>query len=589
MLSSAMRFHVGRASKRLSTPTMANLLFSTFLSSIILTAFAQTAKDWQNLNHTVGGRLFAGIPWAEPCFSSYNGKPVKPDQAQCSFVQQNFFNSHLNRSQFFGAYDATNYETCMATGDQCELDWSNPQNPLAFRPPNDCKQGSIPNFYIDVRGASDIVAALKFVKSTGVRLVIKNTGHDFKGRSSAPGALALWTHNMKSLVHTPNFVPKGCSMPPQSAVTYGAGSQFQEIYQFAHDNKLDLVGGSDQSVGAAGGWHQGGGHSPLSVTMGLGADRALQYTVVTTDGVLRTANACQNSDLFWALRGGGGGTFGVVLDITVQASPASSYRVANINWPVNQANLRQALGLYLENATTFATQGWGGYVTPTEGNIILVTSKLNLKQAQQSMQALISLTTKLGGTSNVTEVPTFLDWFNGWVQGTEGDQDNIGLPIAMGSRIVPKANHATAQGRAQILEALLNAFNNTSFSQMCITAPISANRPDEDTSVNPVWRTALYHVILANTWFFNATLADRQAAYATSSKAANFLRDITPNAGAYHNEADVHEPNHEFSFWNSKYQRLLQIKNKYDPDHILDCWQCVGWKGANSPQYKCYI
>ncbi|KAF8910415.1 FAD-binding domain-containing protein [Gymnopilus junonius] len=559
-----------------------------YLGIAAVPAFAQTSQDWAKLNATVGGRLFTGIPWAEPCFSSYNGKHVKPDPAQCAFVEQNFFNSHLNRSAFFSAYAVTNFETCMATGAQCELDWTNPTNPLAFRSPNDCKQGSISDYYIDVRSANDVIAALKFSKSTGIKLVVKNTGHDYKGRSSAPGSLGLWTHNMKSLSHNPKFVPDGCSSKtaPQSAVNYAAGSQFQEIYQFAEENKLTLVGGSDQSVGAAGGWHQGGGHSALSPTLGMGADRALQYKIVTPDGVLRTANACQNSDLFWALRGGGGGTFGVVIEITVKASPVQSLQVANINWPVTNTNLRQVMSVYIDNATTLAKQGWGGYLT---GNLILINPKLSTKQAQESMQALISLTEKLGGVSNVTQTSTFLGWFNGWVKGTAGTQDNVGLPISMGSRLIPQANHATAKGRAQLLEALLNAFNAAFFSQLCMTTPFAANQPDEVTSINPVWRTSLYHVILSNTWDFNATLAERKAAYAASSKAANFLREITPNSGAYVNEADVHEPNYQFSFWNSKYQRLLQIKNKYDPERVFDCWECVGWKGQNSPQYKCYI
>jgi len=57
----------------------------------------------------------------------------------------------------------------------------------------------------------------------------------------------------------------------------------------------------------------------LSPTLGLGVDRVLQFKVVTPDGIYRTANACQNQDLFWALRGGGGSTFGVVLEATTKA------------------------------------------------------------------------------------------------------------------------------------------------------------------------------------------------------------------------------------------------------------------------------
>lgn len=59
----------------------------------------------------------------------------------------------------------------------------------------------------------------------------------------------------------------------------------------------------------------------LSNNFGLGADRVLQYRVVTPQGKYLTANACQNTDLFYALRGGGGGTFGVVMESTFLAEP----------------------------------------------------------------------------------------------------------------------------------------------------------------------------------------------------------------------------------------------------------------------------
>lgn len=93
---------------------------------------------------------------------------------------------------------------------------------------------------------------------------------------------------------------------------------------------MTVVGGAANSVGAAGGWIQGGGHSPLGALYGMGVDSecryvwahyfylphsilidVLQFNVVKPDGKIVAANACQNEDLFWALRGGGGGTWGV--------------------------------------------------------------------------------------------------------------------------------------------------------------------------------------------------------------------------------------------------------------------------------------
>ena len=59
----------------------------------------------------------------------------------------------------------------------------------------------------------------------------------------------------------------------------------------------------------------------MSPALGLGVDRVLQFKIVTPDGKYRTVNQCQNQDLFFALRGGGGGTFGVVLETSHVASP----------------------------------------------------------------------------------------------------------------------------------------------------------------------------------------------------------------------------------------------------------------------------
>lgn len=75
--------------------------------------------------------------------------------------------------------------------------------------------------------------------------------------------------------------------------------------------------------------------SVLSPVYGLGIDRVVQFTLVTPDGILRKANACQNIDLFWALRGGDGGTFGVVFNATHRVEPVLAVAVADMKLPSN--------------------------------------------------------------------------------------------------------------------------------------------------------------------------------------------------------------------------------------------------------------
>lgn len=151
-------------------------------------------------------------------------------------------------------------------------------------------------------------------------LLVKNTGHDYKGRSAGAGALALWTHHVQPQIKlSANFTPAGCHVGAGKAVTYGAGQQWEGLYEFAEANDIFLVGGSDLTVGAAGGWILGGGHGFLSPKFGLGVDNTLQMKIVLPNGTYVTASRCQNRDMFFALRGGGGNAFGVVYEVTSRA------------------------------------------------------------------------------------------------------------------------------------------------------------------------------------------------------------------------------------------------------------------------------
>ncbi|KAE9388278.1 hypothetical protein BT96DRAFT_1004344 [Gymnopus androsaceus JB14] len=123
-----------------------------------------------------------------------------------------------------GAYIVTQRETCQTTGERYLLAYTNTNNLLHVALPRECLQGSIPSYFIDVRSHKDVQAAFEFSNLLRVPVVIiKNTGHDYKGRSSAPHSLARWTHNLKDIAREPEFVPEGCSTPASGAVALGIG------------------------------------------------------------------------------------------------------------------------------------------------------------------------------------------------------------------------------------------------------------------------------------------------------------------------------------------------------------------------------
>ncbi|CAE6379738.1 unnamed protein product [Rhizoctonia solani] len=538
---------------------------------------------WNVLNGIVGGRLYTnGAPFSKPCFG--NGTST----GSCSTVQTNY-TSNVFRADQFGAYMMTQWEGCQKTQAYCELDWTNPTNSEAFTPPATCAQGSVNSYYIDVKNAVDVIAAFVFSRVTSVPLAIKNSGHDYKGRSSVPNALTLWTHNLKYIKYEAKFRPDTCSsIAATPAITYGAGQDFASIYEFAEANGITVLGGTDKTVGAAGGWLQGGGHGMLSNTLGLGADRALQFKVVTPDGILRTANKCQNADLFWALRGGGGGTFGVVLEVTSRVEKKIATQVIIVKFNPLATHVAAYMQTIIKNSVKWAQDGWGGYVSADHA--IYATPKLSRAEAEASMAPLTQVVASFGSDVIANTFASYESFLPLFTTVANAGAAPVGLPFAMASRIVPSTNFLTPKDRSSLLNATLSAFSIVGgTAQIMVTTPYNYNAtPASDVSVTPAWRGAIWHVILAGSWNYNSTAKQQAAVYSTISAAADKLRAITPKSGAYQNEADVSEPDHENSFWGSNYGRLVSIKKKYDPNGLLDCWQCVNWKGASNRRYRCY-
>ena len=140
------------------------------LSKLVSASPIVTIADWRALNQTVGGRLHYGVPFSQPCFSLLTGGlPNTPNTTECAEIQSrnedhctfspllSSIHIELNpsyvivfRSQHFGAYEITQWETCQTNGDDCLLDWKNPLNSAAFSPPQQCRQGSVPNLYVRV-------------------------------------------------------------------------------------------------------------------------------------------------------------------------------------------------------------------------------------------------------------------------------------------------------------------------------------------------------------------------------------------------------------------------------------------------------
>ncbi len=222
-----------------------------------------------------------------------------------------------------------------------------------------------PSVYaVAARNANDIAAAVNFARENNLRLVVKGGGHSYQGTSNAPDSLLIWTRHMNDIAMHPAFVPQGCehTLQPQPAVTLGAGTIGMQAYQAVTTQGGKYVQGGGCTTVCLGGLVASGGFGSFSKHYGTAAGGLLEAEVVTADGQIRIANACTNPDLFWALKGGGGGSFGVVSKMTLRVHDLPEFFGA-VNFTIKAASddayrrlIREFVSFYREN---LLNEHWG--------------------------------------------------------------------------------------------------------------------------------------------------------------------------------------------------------------------------------------
>lgn len=445
-----------------------------------------------------------------------------------------------------------------------------------------CEQGNVPVIGVDARTPQDIQAAINFALQYDLKLVVKNTGHDFLGRSAGRGAFVVWTHNMKNITYDAQFTPQGA--PPNEtyqALTVGAGVQWYEAYDTANQNGRMMVGGLSLggSVGAGGGWLQGGGHSALSPTYGLGVDNAIEMSVVTSTGAYLTVNNDQYPDLFWALRGGGGGTYGIVTSVTYrtyQQLPVVMYYVqANVT---NATVMKELIGGVLRLQPNLTDEGWGGYGSFGNDSMSFfgINPNLSTAAANMSTQPLTDYLLGLGvkGVSSVAGTYAFDSWYE-WYTYAFGNAGQNGVNLMFTSRFLSR--DTLANRYSDVAEILYDC--QASFD-MIAGGKVSQIDPDS-AGVNPAWRNAIVKTNCGVSWQEGAT-AEEIAGLTDQLKVwIKGMYDLTPEGGAYFNEASLYEIDWQYTFFGSHYTKLKEIKDKYDPYRLFVVAEGVGSEDWN--------
>ncbi len=187
---------------------------------------------------------------------------------------------------------------------------------------------SAPSSYVvSAHKTGDVVAAVNFAREHNLRLVVKGGGHSYQGTSNAADSLLVWTRAMHDIELHDGFIPQGCkgTHDPQPAVTIGAGAMWMDAYNAVTTVAGRYVqGGGCATVGVAG-LIQSGGFGSFSKHYGMAAASLLQAEIVTADGKVHILNEHNEPDLFWATKGGGGSSMGVITKVTLKTHELPKY------------------------------------------------------------------------------------------------------------------------------------------------------------------------------------------------------------------------------------------------------------------------
>ncbi|OKK22162.1 hypothetical protein AMK16_02915 [Streptomyces sp. CB00455] len=166
----------------------------------------------------------------------------------------------------------------------------------------------------------DVAVCLDFARRSGTPVVPRGGGHGYAGWSTRAAALVIDTGAMAAVE------------VEGDGVRIGAGARLGDVHSALAGRGLAVPTGLCPSVGIAG-LTLGGGLGPASRAHGTTADRLIGARVVTPDGAVREVSTDRDPQLYWALRGGGGGNFGIVTELRLRTHRADDCAFAELHWP----------------------------------------------------------------------------------------------------------------------------------------------------------------------------------------------------------------------------------------------------------------
>ena len=411
-----------------------------------------------------------------------------------------------------------------------------------------------PQAVVFCESLADVQKTVRWARRHHVHIVPRSGGHSYGGYSTTSGVVVD-----VSRMHVVSATADG-----RAAV--GAGAQLMDVYTALAARGRMVPGGTCPTVGIAG-LTQGGGIGLSGRRYGLTCDNLLEATVVLADGRAVVANAREHADLFWALRGGGGGNFGIVTRLVFRTHPAGNVATYSLEWPWGDAKrVVQAWQSLAPHAPDGLSSVLNVNAAAGSTGSPHITSAGQFFGSELALRSLLDpLVTAGTPTRFTTATRTFLGAAHYWAGG-DGGRATFAAKSSICNRPL------TAAG----IDALLNQLElrrNTGTGSGIVLLDSWGGA----ISRVPKNRTAFVH---RNALFSLQYLAYWSAAAPAAPNTAWLRRAYAAmrpyvSPFAYQNYIDPELANWQHAYYGTNLPRLQRIKRRYDPQNVFHSRQSI--------------
>ncbi|WP_077611430.1 FAD-binding oxidoreductase [Clostridium sp. Marseille-P2415] len=401
-----------------------------------------------------------------------------------------------------------------------------------------------PLVIVFVQEIKDVINAIHWARYNDVPIRIRSGRHNYEGLSVLNAGIVIDVSDMKHVE-----IDSRCG-----TAKVQTGLRDFELAQILGEQGLVVPPGLCPTTGIAG-FTLGGGQSSLSRPLGLAIDNLLDVEMVNADGCLLHANSNENADLFWALRGGGGGNFGICTSFCFRTHPIDTVAYAEINWDIQ--DLKPVLQSWQKYTLPCSDKRLTPLLTIASGESTLLLMQGVFLGSSEELQQLLNPLLHAGSPQKVfiEEIP----WLEAAAKIAATQPDSPEPFKSVG----PFVYHLLPDEAITIIERFINEPPTSSVSVFFHgLGGAVAEVPNKATAY--FYRKALSNISFYSTW------NTPEGAGPGIRWVEDFRKAMRPfTRGVYVNTPDLAINNWCKAYYGSNFKKLTQVKAEYDPDNIF--------------------